>query len=83
MTVTKNGYLYTAKCCKCGHEIHQVGEPFVDGVVIDHARTDYDHNGYMVGYACHSPFVSVMGRTFEEIREVSQRWRDIAAGIIT
>lgn len=63
--------LFSAKCVRCGHMIHRDGAPITDGTSETHAAACYGHNGYTESRSCDGVFVSIMGRTQDEIRTVA------------
>lgn len=64
------GVIMTARCVKCGRMIDlDDGIPFADGCAVRHQVAFFDDEGLTNIRQCDGRFVSVMGRTDEEIRE--------------
>lgn len=61
------GIIYSGVCVRCGAQQHRIGARIADGEVISHDTTYYDSEGLTRSNACNGAFVSLMGRTQQEI----------------
>lgn len=66
--------IYSARCVRCGHQLDDTVR-IHDGTVRMHEASSYNSEGLTVSRVCRGVYVSVMGRTREEIEAISVEWR--------
>lgn len=70
--------IYSARCVRCGYMASRVGRSIADGTTVPHSAAYYDHNGLTASEGvCDGVFVSLMGRSADEIRAVTGRLREM------
>lgn len=70
--------IYTARCVQCGAYVDRYAK-IEDGTKLPHEISFYDDEGLTRGRPCQGGFVSVMGRTFEQVRAAEARIRSTEA----